>query len=966
MQSYQYFIDDIQSAVYSPETADPDFLRDAAAQYAEACAEANERLRQVGKLLHRGLRGEALQLAEEEPNLLDFVAMLDFSELRAWRELLRQWGMAAPPKLLIELASEINQAYADQQPVESLLKQHRLLALARAPLAARIRTLRNIRRTDVADGAWEEDLKALENARLRQIDREAEASFRRDELSHLSAIKAELDTDDWLLEKPKAVVHNVNHLHKSLSEKLARLQLEELAQKLNAAHMSFDVEAGLKTRQLWDEAAQVASLKPDEVLAEKAAPALDWLRDEETRHTEQKKRNMAFRALEEALDASAPAAELSRLYEAALVFDEPLPVALNHRAEQRLAAYALTARRRHRVVLTLIVSLVLAAGGLITYLIVQQAHRARVAGVAAALSSMVDERRLEEAQEYYDKTAELSPVVVSNTDVQAQASRLNEAVKGEQDRRAQFENAITRAAHSPATSPNRAALAEAQQLARTAAEKQRVGEIETNIAIAEGQIQQEHNETISQRLAEFRERLTRIESSPDADGESTLSLLAALSRDINDAPATFPKASSAVVDQLQPLAKRIKAIRQSIESEQKQAIAKDRMTQAVGDSVAYVGSLKAYAAAFPTSSTGLNSDTLSKELPLWEGLSSWDLFLASAFPGSGQLTSQQAREWLAKGEQLETRFGDVPLAEVWRSRKAYLQSVASREPANEAPIIEELRKLLRDPLVGNLWMVQRKDGLRYYARREPVAANGSFHFQYLAGFDLTEKATSVPEGDVDYRGRAPQSLLAEKVLVQLGQLPTRGWEASFTKIVQSTLNEDRLEPILKTTLLQRTLKVATEGSSVLRDAFDQYRQDLDAGNVDMSVKWMEPRDPTATRERVRAEVLLTSLPPITNAIRIAATKYREIREPPEHRYCWIGWLGRGANGNWQVVAKEPISGAGKLVIIERAPGGKAVEIKTVGDVEDGAARVNGASPSLLIEGRPVFQIVPQNAPADNQ
>src|SRR4051812_40971078 len=91
MQSYQYYIDDIQTAVYSPEMADPDFLRDAAAQYAEACAEANQRLRQVGQLLKRGLRSEALQLTEEEPNLLDFVGMLDFPELPAWRDLLKRW-----------------------------------------------------------------------------------------------------------------------------------------------------------------------------------------------------------------------------------------------------------------------------------------------------------------------------------------------------------------------------------------------------------------------------------------------------------------------------------------------------------------------------------------------------------------------------------------------------------------------------------------------------------------------------------------------------------------------------------------------------------------------------------------------------------------------------------------------------------------------------------------------------------
>ena len=144
ISNYQYYIDDIQGAVYSPETADPEFLRDSSAQYAEACAEVNDRLRQVAQLLHRGLRSEALQMAEEEPNLLDTVSMLDFPELSTWCEMLGNWDMVAPPPLLIELAADINQAYADQQPLESILKNHRLFALARAPLAARIKILRKI------------------------------------------------------------------------------------------------------------------------------------------------------------------------------------------------------------------------------------------------------------------------------------------------------------------------------------------------------------------------------------------------------------------------------------------------------------------------------------------------------------------------------------------------------------------------------------------------------------------------------------------------------------------------------------------------------------------------------------------------------------------------------------------------------------------------------------------------------
>ena len=396
MQSYQYYIDDIQTAVYSPETAEPDFLRDAAAQYAEACAEVNQRLRQVGQLLKRGLRSEALQLTEEEPNLLDFVAMLDFPELPAWRDLLKRWGMAPPPALLIDLAADINQAYADHQPLELLIKQHRILALARVPLSARARTLREIRRADPTNMTWEEDLKIFETAQIKQLDREIDAACRHNNLSALTEIKEDLDNDGWLVSKPKALLQKVNRLHKELSAKLARVVLERLAQDLNSAHISFNVERGFQFRQRWNEAAKTADLQNDEPLYEQAAPALDWLADQDRLQIERTKRQRAISAIEEALEDSTPNDELHRLYEAALIFDEPIPDALKHRLEQRLLAHALASQRRHRIILASIVFSVVLAGGLIAYQIIEHSRRATIAAVVDTLGSMIDQGRLDE------------------------------------------------------------------------------------------------------------------------------------------------------------------------------------------------------------------------------------------------------------------------------------------------------------------------------------------------------------------------------------------------------------------------------------------------------------------------------------------------------------------------------------------------------------------------------------------
>jgi hypothetical protein len=958
MQTYQYFIDDIQSAVYSPETADPDFLRDAAAQYAEACALANERLRQVGKLLRRGLRSEALQLTEEEPNLLDFVAMLDFPEAPAWQELLKHWGMATPPPLLIDLASEINQAYADQQPVASLLKQYRLFALARAPLSARIRTLRRIRKADGTNVAWEEDLRSLESARLKQMEREAEGFFRREELNSLGAIRGELEADEWMQEKPRLLIQNINRMYKNLAARMARIQLEQTERDLNAAHMAFDVEAGLKARQLWTEAAHVAELKPDEELSERAAPALDWLGEEENRQAEQNKRRHAITALEEALENDANAAELSRLFETAKIFDEPLTPALQHRTEQRLAAHALSAKRRYRIVLALIVSFVLVTGLSIAYVMFQQANRSKEANIVAQLSSMIDDGRLEDAQKYYDQVTETTSGMASSPDVQAQKMRLSDALTSEASRRADFESAASRAEQSPPSNPDRTALAKARELARTSPEKRRVEAVESAIAAEESRVEQEQNSAISQGLARFRDRLREIESSSGDDSQLTLKLLNNLNQDIEVATTSSPHANPAVIAQLKPLTTRIDSLKQSLALDTERLKAKQLLTQSIGDSAAYRSAIEAYATEFPQSLIGTRVDALNKEAPLWEGLVAWDEFLASTFQEMDKMTAQQARDALASGEKLEVKHGDIPLAEYFRSRKAYLQSVASREPANASPLIQELRKLMRDPLVGNLWMVQTDDGIRYYCRKKPTKSNGEVQFEYVAGFDLTEKRGTVAEEKTTYVDRAPQSKLASQVLEYLNQIPNRGWESSFARMLQNASADEHLEPILKVALLQRFLNTSIDGSTILKDSFSQYQQELEGGNIDLSVKWMDPWDKTADRERIRAEVLVNSLPPLADAIRLAATKYRTLSIPPECSYHWIGWLSSSADGNWSVISREPVTTSSDLVTIEKAPGATAAQITKIGDSVKGEVKISGAISSLLVEGRPVFLRIP--------
>src|SRR5947209_5418755 len=101
MSNHQQVVDDIRAFVRAVDQTNQSYLGDLASAYASLCREANDRLRRCVDYLHRGLRSEAIHLAEAQPSLLDLVAALDLAELEEWENACVMYGLPAPPHLLL-------------------------------------------------------------------------------------------------------------------------------------------------------------------------------------------------------------------------------------------------------------------------------------------------------------------------------------------------------------------------------------------------------------------------------------------------------------------------------------------------------------------------------------------------------------------------------------------------------------------------------------------------------------------------------------------------------------------------------------------------------------------------------------------------------------------------------------------------------------------------------------------------
>ena len=136
MSDIQQVVDELRFILQREVISQTGELAALVAEYSRLCHEVNARLRRCDDCMKQGLRSEALHLAEAKPNLLEAVAILDFPERDDLIEVVNLCFLQPPEPLLVDVASGLNSAYAEAEPLQKLLDSHRLLALGRAPLAS--------------------------------------------------------------------------------------------------------------------------------------------------------------------------------------------------------------------------------------------------------------------------------------------------------------------------------------------------------------------------------------------------------------------------------------------------------------------------------------------------------------------------------------------------------------------------------------------------------------------------------------------------------------------------------------------------------------------------------------------------------------------------------------------------------------------------------------------------------------
>lgn len=963
-------VDRIRAFLGSDDQTMRDGLADLAREYARACEEVNLRLGRCHRLLQQGLRSEAIQLAEIEPNVLDTLRSLDLPARNDWDGVCDLYGLSRAPALAIAAGEALNDAYAEEEPLKAILRRHRRLALMRAPLPVRIELLRQIAPLDPGNSVWADDLRTYERARLQQIEREIADAAARGDGPRLEGLSAELSTPGWSESPPEALVNRIGKLARQGRLAGSRREMEALDSSLCSAWSAGDALTAREVRARWERALPAAELSPGDPLLESARPVFQWLDEIERREEEESAYDEAVQDLDDGLATSNRLAELQRLGHAVLQFGRGIPAELLSRYGERHEVLTQEEKRRNRLVYIAAgtAAALLVALGLL--FVRQQMFAREVAKTVASVEAMLDEGKLEEVADRLGKIDAEGASISFAPEVLELRARLTAQQREDVQRQAEFESLVRQIEAADALVKDVPSTPRARTLARTARERGQLDETLRRRSLAYQAELSRRETTLRAELDKLAPKLTQLENLVEESKD--LKLVERVASEAEGAlaklAAEIPPVSSGLLTSARTCRSRLEAVRKDLSKLLTVSRAEEAMSAALkrlvegqaASAVEYVSALGGYEKALAG-----NARAESFRKAVAEG-STWEAFLAygrmvDAWPlGPSLRDPKVAVGRVADIRRLVTTYPVLSRADGLQAYLKAAESVARRVDGDPS-LTDQLRKYFADSLLDNLYVLDIHDfdmKKRYYLFM-PYMRNAD-SMKYIVDFDGTTKESAVVEATVEFSGRAPQSAFADEVRDSIRAPEFPGvWESRLLDLAWRIRNDASMDPLLKCAIINKLFSLAAAGSEPLREILAPRMRTLADLARQSSVPWMDPENEDALRARPKVKRELEAVadwrphllqPQID--LRRADLEHRVTRVPRP-----FGWLVKESSV-WQCRNHPRNVAQGELVVLlpSAHDGTNTGLLCPVGRVREGRASIDESHAEALLEGRLVFLV----------
>jgi len=948
MSDFQRVVEFLRDFRTSPIQTVTDEVRTAATEYAELCTAANERLRQCAVLLQRGLRAEAINLAEASPNLLDLVTALDLPAADRWAEFCQREDLPVPPQLQIERASLLNDAYGQEQPLEALYAKHRRLALAQAPIQKRLAVMRQIAQVDPSP-FWDKDVRVFEYARFKELRVSFASAVRDKDMKTITALSQELLESPWLDPVPP----DLQAAARDVSDRLRLVQFDsairELEAQLQAAYAAKSTE---QCSALLDKVNELmgaygVSELPGESskLVEKARK---WVKQQEEARAARAAFEASCDALTAAIDADAPNSELEALLQAVRSHGRPVPNELQQRYDGTLKRRSSAAVRRLVLVLVLVAA-VAGIGAVVGTSILraraetrwaQRIHSAAVAPDLALAKKIIEdqEREAPKFSTATDVAAARREVDVlqqkADTDTVTLRSALSSmlAVAQKADAAAKAEEA---AADNPSSTASLDNLRDAgAAISDALARRSQLPDLKwvdprNSLAMAtkdlearRADLKERYDRGVLARVRAVADRAEQLD--PDASSPASDALVAGIDHDLSGLRGYIQSGSEAATA-ADAVSGKITSYQDTIKKRQAYAQALKELPADITDATLARDKLTEFTSKFPTAPVtkdilkALGSVDLYKSVEIWHLTSGpW---VTDPSPASDKVAQQRL-------DQIRGFLRDFPGSPDAPRANAYADYL---QQAIDAMAVQNtwqtsMNDVLTSPLISDLKFVQTTDGRRYYvmgplnARKTELNDRITYTFDSLDPQNLTHKRqiTLLPPNTLtnETPQPMPHAVFTQALAEQLKTVDHSNWDTFGIDLAAQIAGAQQIDQVVKAILLRDAVTATDKSISWAGiDAYEKPASDLARQKLDQVV-WYDTEHPVAPALIGNLTRIFNEIPKAADVKKLLADHKAELFKTLRPKFGGYGLLLRDDAGKWTVRTRGvPASGATAVVII---------------------------------------------------
>jgi hypothetical protein len=934
-------LEQIRCFLAAPNLIDESMLNKCASEYAKHCRELNSKLAQAAKLIDRGLRDDAMQLLGAENQLIEVFELCEFPEREDWCELTEIYGIAPPPPLNVDAAAKVNRTFSLLGDLESLLKVHRNLNLARAPLVSRMQALHALARNDSDNPIWQEDLGAFRKVRAEQVAGEVDRAISAEDFTQLENLKEELEGPIWNGSAEPKLVTKIRMALAAREQRQLHCELEQTSRELLSAYAECDIARAFATSQPVIDLLERVELPTDSSILSDLEPALEWVESMRDK-IEQGERELALiDSLEYQLEHATNSEPLELAYQRALSIGSRLPDDLRVRALERIQAFQLQARRRLLAIVGSITVCLLFAAGSLLFWIYSSQREAAAQRIEVALSEMLERESLDEAEAFISiQNADMN----ARTTFQLLVGEVSAKRSLENNRAEEFARILEQLKSDDSPQPNEKLLVRLKELAKTSEENRFYQEQEQ---FAEEKRLIIRRARQAQSLAKYDElesqynSILRSSSDPQAKRVELRSHKLEATRFLSSESEDH----AALRDRARQLMRRIDTEIEKLTGQIKAADDLEGITGAVGDIDRFRSAIEKYVRQYPTSP--VSSIDLQKTVDHLKGDSLWiGLVSDPILKEPSKASSLEATRWIESynkaiqilsGSCLRLNVSEV--AEVIRSRSKLASALA------------DLETISRSPLLDRIYIYPLK-GVNYYSPDVPSREKSEIEY-------FTDSTLSTRKHDFN-RGRNEANIYQVRVFPNTKLSGQSDFGIKFRKLLQSAdesefenlsfnlLNELRdipledIDPLFKLRLFRALLQPITAASTAINGGFGDFLRILDDATLNWDTNWLsvEVNNPVLNLEREKAKMLLRGLENWDQRRQKMSHAFRNAPKAHPLTLKWIGWIAQNESSK-VALCKEVPSGSELIVFIHQSANTcRLVKLGTQREVDFPIADIN--------------------------